>query len=77
MVGFVAKGVDFAAEFLGQKAELAAFAGSQGLAEVLNVRLEADLFFVDVNLFDVKKELLLPALHVHGLVVGGLHGGLG
>ena len=77
VVGLVAQGIDFAAKFLGQKAELASFAGREGLVKVLNVCFKANFFFVDVNFLDIKQQFLFPALRVHGLVVGGLHGGFG
>ena len=77
VVGLVAQGVDFAAKFLGQKAELASFAGREGLVKVLNVCFKANFFFVDVNFLDIKQQFLFPALRVHGLVVGGFNCGLG
>ena len=44
---------------------------------MLDVCFKANFFFVDVNFLDIKQQFLFPALRVHGLVVGGLHGGLG
>mgnify|MGYP003298702690 CR=1 FL=1 len=73
MVGFGAGGVDFAAHLLGYEAQLFAAGGlvGHGLAEVVDVFLQAHFLFGDVEFFQIVDEFLFESVGVH------LDGGFG
>ena len=66
MVGFGAGGVDFAAHLLGYEAQLLAAGGlgGHGLAEVVDVFLQAHFLLGDVEFLEVVDEFLLEAVGV-------------
>ena len=73
MVGLGAGGVDFAPHLLGDESEFLAVGAlfGHGLTEIVDVLLEADFLFGDVELLEVVDEFLLEAVGV-GLLDGGL-----
>jgi len=73
VVGLGTHGVDFASDFLGDKAELfaLAFIGLHGGFEIVQVIGQTGFLLVDVEFFDVVNQLLLkPVLVVIGRAQG-------